>query len=180
MAPPREPPTWTWRTAIFVTVMVADLFALTWYLWAFPAEVQHWEKAVGVVAGWVTSAMAFWGIKYGVGKRLSLAKAVSLLPLQLSLVVSTVGIWFFILPFHTIAVDVHGPGAAPLSGVTASVDGAGAPRPDASDAQGRLKVTGLLASKHKIVLEKRGYVGQEFSVRCPRLLRICSPSPGRN
>ncbi len=161
MKPQKSRPTWTWLSTIFVTLLLADLCALTWYLWAIPPDqVQRWEKTVSTVAGWVTSAMGFWGIKYVSRRKLSLAEMVSLRPVRLPMLVLTAGIWFFILPFHSITVDVRGPDGKGLEGVMAKVDGD--TRPNASDGQGRLSIGGLLACAHTIELEKTDYKPRGF------------------
>jgi hypothetical protein len=144
-----------------VTLLLADLCALTWYLWAIPPDqVQQWEKTVSTVAGWVTSAMGFWGIKHVSRRKLSLAEMVSLRPVRLPMLVLAAGIWFFILPFHSIEVAVRGPDGNPLAGVMAKVDGD--TRPNASDGEGRLSIGGLLACAHSIELEKTDYKPRGF------------------
>ncbi len=184
MTPPKKPPAWSWPATAIVTAMAADLCAVTWYLWALPeGDAQRWQKTIGIVAGWIGSLMAFWGIRHGT-KKISLAKMASLPPVQLSVALLTAATWFFVLPFHSITVEVRGSAEAPLADATAVVDdkagdGSGGSRADASDTQGRLRIKGMLAATHRIVLARPGYQPRQISVGFADVLTssILHPAP---
>lgn len=162
---------WTWISAIILVLLFADLCALTWYLWAIPeAQLEHSKKIVTAVAGWISSVLGFFGIKYAVRKRFPLSQALRLLPVRLSTIALTLGIWFFVLPFHSITLYVQGPDNKPLAGVTPTVDGVRQLNP--SDDRGQLKIKGLAAWTHRIILEKEGYKTKEGSAGFADVLAV--------
>lgn len=185
MTPPKKPPAWSWSATVIITAIVADLCAVTWYLWSLPdGDVHRWQKTIGIVAGWITSVVTFWGIRHGTGK-ITLAKLAALPPVQLSVALLTTATWFFVLPVHSITIEVRGSPGAPLADATAAVDdkaggaGSGGSRADASDTQGRLRIKGLLASTHNIVLARLGYQARQISVGFADVLAggVLHPAP---
>ena len=179
MTPTKKPSAWSWPATVIITAMLADLCAVTWYLWSLPeSDAKRWQATIGIVAGWIGSLMAFWGIRHGTRKT-TLARLAAMPPVQLCVGLITVGIWFFILPFHAITLEVRGQAGAPLADVTATCDDGAGGRPDVSDAQGRLRIKGLLASTHKVVLARPGYQQQQVSVGFADVLSsgVLHPAP---
>lgn len=159
MKSPKSRGNWTWVNSVVAGLLLVNLCALTWYLWKIPTTNQFdtLEKTISTVTGWIASALGFFGIKHTIRKKLSMAHALALRPVQFSTVVLTVGVWLFIYPFHSITLYVRGGDAKPLAGATATIDRESARRIEASDEQGQLKIRGLLACSHNILLEKAGY-----------------------
>lgn len=154
MGPHIKKPGWTWISALFLVLLLTDLCAITWYLRAIPeSQFDNWKKTVSILGSWVGSVLGFFGIKYAT--KVSLSKALTLLPVRLSTIVVTLIIWFFIVPFHSITLNVLGQDGKPLEGVSATLDGVRKLNP--SDERGQLTIAGLAAWNHKIVLEKAGY-----------------------
>ncbi len=121
------------------------------------------------VASWF-SVMGIRRIKHANRRNLSLAEMVSLPPVRLPIIALTAAIGFFILPFHSVEVYVRDPDGSPLAGVMAKVDGD--TRPNASNAQGRLSIGGLLACAHSIQLEKTGYRPRVFRAHFTDVLAV--------
>jgi hypothetical protein len=178
MTPQKKPRPWTWIAAFFMTMLVADMCALTWYLWDLPtADSQRWEKTIATMAGWIVSIMAFWGIKHATKRQMSLAQFISLPPVRLSTIGVTLAIWFFVVPFHSVTVLVRGPDGSPLAGAMATVDHM--TQPSDSDSRGFLRIGSLGARTHTIEVRKTGYNPREFSAGVADVLTMkeLHPSP---
>src|SRR5439155_490438 len=150
---------WTWWISFLAVLVFLDLCALTWYFQVLPeSRFKNWEKIVSTGATWLSGLLVYVGIKYKFGEIKSVAEVLRIRPVQLCIVVLTTLVWYFVLPFHTVAVSIAESGSnKSLEGITVKVDSETAARPTLSDAQGKIIIRGLLASGHDLRFQGNGY-----------------------
>jgi hypothetical protein len=154
---------WTTGNSVFLVLLLCNLGAITWYLWAVPdQDLEKWKKVASTVGSWVGSVAGFLGIKFVAGKQ-SVPEMLSPLHVRLAILVLTVCLWLFVLPFHSLSLVVTDLDTGkPLPGVTVTVDQAQGPRPHISDGQGLLRVNALLASPHHLLLARNRYQSSKW------------------
>ncbi len=154
---------WTAWNSVFLVLLLCNLGAITWYLWAVPdQDLEKWKKVASTVGSWVVSVAGFLGIKFAAGQR-SVPEMLSPLHVRLAILVLTISLWLFVLPFHSLSLVVMDMDTGkPLPGVMVTVDQAQGPRPHISDDQGLLKVNALLASPHHLLLARNRYQSSKW------------------
>jgi hypothetical protein len=149
---------WTWLTSVLALIVFLDLCALTWYFWAAPEELATLQKILPIVGSWLVTILTFFGIRYKFRRGQSIEQVLRIRPVQLCVIASTILIWFFVLPFHSIAISVHDfHSKGPLSRVTVKVGHGNNSKAGISDEKGKFEIGGLRATSYKLQLEKRGY-----------------------
>jgi hypothetical protein len=141
-------------------LLFVDLCAVIWFVWRLPdAKFDQTKKVVSTVVGGLLYLFGLFGVKPAT-RKVTLRAFLQLPPVVLCIIAFTVGVWFFILPFHGITLKVVSANQA-LEGVKAAVDGKGK---GASNAEGTVRIGGLDAVSHTLKLEKAGYVTEESTI----------------
>src|SRR5258708_1560512 len=148
---------WTWTNSLLFTLLICNLAAIAWYFWSLPEQNwDHSKKVIGTLASWSVSVLTFFGIRHTVAKNITVTAFLSMLPARLVIILVSVALWLFCLPFHSLTITVLD-GRLPLEGATVRLDGSISRRYGATDALGRIHLGGLAAAEHNMVVEKSDY-----------------------
>lgn len=162
---------WTWLSLLFLALLLADLAAIAWYFASLPdVSWQGWKKVIGTIGAWIAAILAFFGIKHQVAKNITIPQLLASRPSELALILLSIGVWLFCVPFHVLQMNVRD-ADGPVQGASVSIDGANASFGQ-TDPSGNIRLQGLAAAQHTILVDKPGYEPRKVTARFSDVLCV--------